>query len=55
MNDGPPTSLDRHGVLDVFCIAAGAIIGSGLFILPFVVFRRSAAATMLDAFREGRI
>lgn len=35
------------GLLDVFCIAAGAMISSGLFILPGLVFARAGPAVVL--------
>jgi amino acid transporter/mannitol/fructose-specific phosphotransferase system IIA component (Ntr-type) len=39
--------------LDVFCIAAGAMISSGLFILPSIVFARTGASAILAYFLAG--
>ncbi len=35
------------GLLDVFAVAAGAMISSGLFVLPAIAFRRSGPAVIL--------
>ncbi len=34
--------------LDLFCIAAGAMISSGLFVLPSIVYRHTGPATILS-------
>ena len=37
--------LKKHlGLLDVFSIAAGAMISSGLFVLPAIAFRQTGPA-----------
>ena len=43
-----PATLKRElGLLAVFCIASGAMISSGLFILPAIVFLRVGPATLM--------
>ena len=36
------------GFWSVFCIAAGAMISSGLFVLPGLVYREAGAAVVLS-------
>jgi amino acid transporter/mannitol/fructose-specific phosphotransferase system IIA component (Ntr-type) len=45
----------RLGALDVFCIAAGAMISSGLFVLPSIVFARTGASAILAYFLAGLV
>ena len=43
-----PQGLHRHlGMLDIFCISAGAMISSGLFILPGIAFGLTGPAMAL--------
>ena len=44
--------MDTHlkkelGLLDVFCISSGAMISSGLFILPGLAFAKSGPAVII--------
>ena len=39
--------LKTLGLLDVFCIATGAMISSGIFILPGVAFEKMGPAMIL--------
>ncbi|MBL7069511.1 MAG: amino acid permease [Candidatus Omnitrophica bacterium] len=41
------------GLLDVFCIASGAMISSGLFILPAIAFSKAGPACMLSYVLAG--
>jgi len=41
------------GLLDVFCIASGAMISSGLFILPALAFARTGPAAILSYLLAG--
>ena len=36
------------GLFDIFCIASGAMISSGLFILPGLAFAKAGAAVILS-------
>lgn len=38
------------GLIDVFAVAAGAMISSGLFVLPAIAFKRSGPAVVLSYF-----
>ena len=47
--------MDAHlkkelGLLDVFCVAAGAMISSGLFILPAIAYSKAGPALILSYF-----
>ena len=43
-----PTTLPRRlGFWDVFCIASGAMISSGLFVLPGLAFAKAGPAMIL--------
>ena len=41
------------GLLDVFCVATGAMISSGLFILPGVAFSKAGPAVILSYIIAG--
>ena len=42
-------SLKRElGLLDIFCIASGAMISSGLFILPGLAFAKVGPALLIS-------
>jgi len=41
------------GVLDIFCIASGAMIGSGLFILPAIAFAKTGPAVIIAYLLAG--
>lgn len=41
------------GILDVFCIASGAMISSGLFILPAIAFKTTGPAIVLSYLLAG--
>ncbi len=43
------------GLLDVFCIASGAMISSGLFILPALAFARTGPAAVLSYILAGAL
>jgi basic amino acid/polyamine antiporter, APA family len=43
----PQSSPRKVGVLGVFAIASGAMISSGIFVLPGVAFERSGPAMIL--------
>ena len=36
------------GLLDVFAVAAGAMISSGLFVLPAIAFKKAGPAVILS-------
>jgi len=38
------------GLLDVFCVATGAMISSGLFILPAIAYAKAGPAVILSYF-----
>ena len=38
------------GLLDVFCVAAGAMISSGLFVLPAMAYTKAGPAVILAYF-----
>ena len=51
-SDSP--GLHRHlGLMDIFCISAGAMISSGLFILPGIAFGLTGPAMCLAYFIAG--
>ena len=37
----------RLGLLDIFCLASGAMISSGLFVLPAIAFRETGPSVVL--------
>jgi len=41
------------GVLDVFCIASGAMISSGIFVLPGLAFRQAGPSVIVSYFLAG--
>ena len=41
------------GAVDVFCIATGAMISSGLFVLPGIAFATAGPAIVLSYFLAG--
>jgi amino acid transporter/mannitol/fructose-specific phosphotransferase system IIA component (Ntr-type) len=41
------------GFVDVFCIAAGAMISSGIFVLPGLAFRQAGPAVIVSYFLAG--
>ncbi len=43
------------GLLDLFCIATGAMISSGLFILPGLAFSKTGPAVILSYFLSGML
>ncbi|MCK4537310.1 MAG: amino acid permease [Candidatus Krumholzibacteria bacterium] len=43
------------GLLDVYCLASGAMISSGLFILPGLAFARTGPSVMISYFLAGLI
>jgi len=45
----------KLGLLEVFCIASGAMISSGLFVLPAVVYPRGGRSILLSYFIAGLI
>lgn len=50
----PKTQLKRAlGLLDVFCIASGAMISSGLFILPGLAHAKAGPAVVISYFLAG--
>ena len=47
--DGKTKKLKRElGLLDIFCIASGAMISSGLFVLPGIAFAKTGPAVLLS-------
>jgi amino acid transporter/mannitol/fructose-specific phosphotransferase system IIA component (Ntr-type) len=47
--ENPLASLERKlGFLDVFCIASGAMISSGLFVLPGLAYKNAGPAMVLS-------
>ena len=45
--------LKTLGLLDIFCIATGAMISSGIFILPGVAFEKMGPAMILGYLLAG--
>jgi len=41
------------GTLDIFCIATGAMISSGLFVLPSIVYRQLGSGLLIAYFLAG--
>jgi len=41
------------GLLDVFCIASGAMISSGIFILPGIAFSHTGPSVFISYFLAG--
>lgn len=41
------------GLLELFCIAAGAMISSGLFILPGIAYARTGSSVILSYLLAG--
>ena len=48
-------SPHKLGIWDIFCMASGAMISSGLFILPALAFRYSGHAMIIAYFLAGVI
>ena len=50
MDEGGKTkSLKRElGLLSIFCIASGAMISSGLFVLPGIAFAKTGPAILIS-------
>ena len=43
-----PQLKKQLGLLDVFAVAAGAMISSGLFVLPYIAYRKAGPAVILS-------
>ncbi len=45
-----PELLKALGLLDIFCLAAGAMISSGIFLLPGLAFARTGPSVIVSYF-----
>ena len=48
-----PVLRKELGVLDIFCIASGAMISSGLFILPALAYKQTGPAVIFSYVLAG--
>ncbi len=46
-------SKRQLGLLDIFCISTGAMISSGLFVLPAIAFSKAGPAVILSYLVAG--
>jgi len=46
--DQTPTLKKQLGLLDVFCVASGAMVSSGLFVLPALAYAKAGPAVILS-------